>query len=96
MTVADPEQFTFKGNSAIYIRAFVERFNERKRRQIHKIHEMIRFDKIHTSTCKNPCNLGAHWIIEISSVLHSTYVIPRNQDKFVFYVNNHIDWDQFN
>ena len=23
-------------------------------------------------------------------------MVPRDQDKFVFYVNNYIDWDQFN
>ena len=23
-------------------------------------------------------------------------MVPRDQDKFVFYVNNHINWDQFN
>ena len=23
-------------------------------------------------------------------------MVPRNKDKFVFYVNNYIDWDQFN
>ena len=23
-------------------------------------------------------------------------MVPRNQDKFVFYINNYIDWDQFN
>ena len=47
-------------------------------------------------TAENSRNLGAHWIIEISPVLRSTYVVPRNQDKFMFYVNNYIDWNQFN
>ena len=45
---------------------------------------------------ENPCNLDAYWIIEISSVLHSIYVIPRDQNKFMFYVNNYIDWNKFN
>ena len=34
-------------------------------------------------------------MIEISSVLHNAHMVPRNQDKFVFYVNNYIHWDQF-
>ena len=42
-------------------------------------------------TAENPCNLDVHWIIEISSVLRSAHMIPRDQDKFVFYVNNYID-----
>ena len=57
---------------------------------------MIELDKICTLTAKNPRNLDAHRIIEISSVLRSTYMIPRDQDKFVFYLNNYINWDQFN
>ncbi len=45
---------------------------------------------------ENSCNLGAHRIIEISSILCSAHVVPKDQDKVVFYVNNYIDWDQFN
>ena len=47
-------------------------------------------------TTENPRNLGAHWIIEIFLVLCSAHLVPKDQDKFVFYVNNYIDWDQFN
>ena len=49
-----------------------------------------------TLIAENPRNLGAHRIIEISSVLRSAHVVSRDQDKFVFYVNNYINWDQFN
>lgn len=35
-------------------------------------------------------------MIKISSILRNTHVVSRDQDKFVFYVNNNIDWDQFN
>ena len=48
------------------------------------------------STAENPRNLAAHRIIEISFVLRSAHVVPRDQDKIVFYVNKYIDWDQFN
>ena len=41
-------------------------------------------------------NLGAHNIIEVSSVLHSAYIVPRDLDKMVFYVNKCLDKDQFN
>ena len=52
---------------------------------------MIELEKIRTLTVKNPCILSAYWIIEILLVLHSAYIIFKNQDKFVFYVNNYID-----
>ena len=45
---------------------------------------------------KNPRNLGAYCIIKVSLVLRSTHVVPRNQDRRVFYINNYIEWDQFN
>ena len=57
---------------------------------------MIKLEKMRTSTAENPRNLGAHRILEISSVLRDAHMLPKDQDKFVFYVNNYIDWDQFN
>ena len=47
---------------------------------------MIKFEKIHALTSKNLCNSGAHCIIEILSVLRNTHMVPRDQDKFLFYV----------
>ena len=40
---------------------------------------------------ENPYNLGAHCIIKVSSVLHSTYVVLRDQIRIIFYVNNYIN-----
>ncbi len=57
---------------------------------------MIEFEKVRALIMENFHNLSAHWIIEISSVLRSTHMIPRDQDKVVFFINNYIDWDQFN
>ncbi len=48
------------------------------------------------SITKNLCNLGAYRIIEISLVLGSAYMVSTDQDKVVFYINNYINWDQFN
>ena len=35
-------------------------------------------------------------MIEILSVLRSVHIVSKDQNKFVFYVNNYINWDQFN
>ena len=96
VTVADPEQFTPKCKLVIYAGAFVELYNWRNCRQVHEIHGMIELKKMRASTVENPCNLGPYWIIEILSILHSAHMISRDQDKFLFYVNNCIDWDLFN
>lgn len=51
---------------------------------------------MHASTAKNPRNLSTLWSIEIFLVLGSAYIVPRDQDMFVFYVNKNIDWNFFN
>ncbi len=57
---------------------------------------MIELEKMRTSIAKNPRNLSAHRIFEISLILRSAHVVSRDQDKVVFYVNNYINCDQFN
>lgn len=46
---------------------------------------------MHASIIKNSYNFSAHQIIEISLVSGSTYIIPRDPDKVIFYVNNYIN-----
>ncbi len=96
VTVADPEQFTPKSKPVIYTGTFVKLYNCRNRGQVNEIHGMIELEKMRTSIAENPRNFDAHRIIEISSFLHIAHVVPRDQDKVVFYINNYIDWDQFN
>ena len=96
MTVADPEQFTAKSKTIIYTGVFVELYNWKNRGQVHEIHRMVEFDKCHTSIIENLCNLDTHCIIKVFLVLRSPNVVLRDQDRMVFYVNNYIDWDQFN
>ena len=74
----------------------MELYKWKNRGQVHEIHGMVELDKWHASTAENPRNLGAHRIIEVFLVLRSAHVVPRDQDRMVFYVNNYIDWDQFN
>ncbi len=96
VTVADPKRFTLKNKPVTYTRAFVELYNWRNHGQVYEIHGIIELEKMCASIAKNHRNLIAHQIIEISSILYSAYVVLSNQDKVVFYVNNYIDWDQFN
>ena len=90
-----PKQFILKGKPVTYTGAFVNLSNWKNRRQVYKINEMIELQKMRALTTENHWNLDVDWIIEISSVLRSTYMVFGDQDKFIFYVNNYIDWDQF-
>lgn len=49
---------------------------------------MVELEKWNISTSKNPRNFDAHRIIEVFSVLNNAHVVPRDQDKVVFYDNN--------
>lgn len=56
---------------------------------------MIKLEKIYASIADNPLNLGAYQIIEILLVLHWTHVISSDENKFISYMNNYINWDHF-
>ena len=52
---------------------------------------MIELEKMHVLTMENSHNLVTHRIIKILSIPHNAYIVPEDQNKFVFYVNNYID-----
>lgn len=91
ITVVDLEWFIFKNKPVIYTRVFVEFYNWKNRRQVYKINAMIKLKKIRALTAENLCNFGVYWIIKILPVLRSTHVVFKNQNKFVFFVNNYIN-----
>ena len=91
VTVADPERFTAKGKPITYTGAFVELYKWRNRGQVYEIHGMVKLDKWHASTAETPRNLGFCCIIEVSLVICSAHIVPRDQERMVFYVNNYID-----
>lgn len=46
---------------------------------------------MHISIIENLYNTSTYQIIKIMTVLHTTYLVPKNQEKFVFYINNYIN-----
>lgn len=60
------------------------------------MYKMIELKKMRILTVENLYNLSAYQIINIFVVLRSTHVVPKDQNEFVFYINNYINWDQFN
>lgn len=53
---------------------------------------MAELTKYPTLRVENPLNLDVHRFYKISSILQSVYVVPRDNDGNVFYINNYIDW----
>ena len=91
VTIIDPKQFTAKSKPIIYTGAFVELYKLRNHRQVHEIYGMVEIEKWHALTAKNPYNLGAYCTIEVSLVIRSAHIVPRDQNRIIFYVNNYID-----
>ena len=57
---------------------------------------MVELEKYPISRVENPLNLGSQRFYKISKVLRSAHVMPRDTEGNTFYLNNYIDWDQFN
>ena len=91
VTVANLEWFTPKSKLVTYTRALVELYNKNYSEQVYEIYEMIELEKLYTLTLENLHNFSVYQIIEISLVLHNAYVVSRNYNKFMFYINNYID-----
>lgn len=96
VTIADPQQLDQKGKPVMYTRIFVKMYNWRNRRQVHETHGLVKLKKYLISRAENPLNLGVYQFYKISKVLQSTHVMPRETQGNTFYVNNYINWDQFN
>ena len=89
--MADPERFTLKSNPVTSTGAFVKFYNWKNRGQVYEIQSIVELEKMRALTAKNSRNLGAYEIIGLSSILYYAHDVPRDQDKFVFYVHNYID-----
>lgn len=78
MTIIDPKQFTPKNKLVLCTGIFVKFYNWKSYQQVYEIYRIIKFEKMYISIIKNYCNLGTHWIIEISLILYNIYIISRN------------------
>lgn len=63
---------------------------------MYEIYKMVKLKKWSISIAQNLYILGTSCIIKIFVVLHSGHIMPGDQEKTVFYVNNYIDQDQLN
>lgn len=51
---------------------------------------------MHIVTMENPHNFSTYQIGKILLILYISYIVFKDQDKFVFYINNYINSDHFN
>ena len=96
VTVADPQRLDRKGKPVMYTGAFVEIYNWRSRGLVHETHGMVKLEKYPISRAEKPLNLGGQRFYKISEVLQSAHVVPKDTEGNTFYLNNYIDYSQFN
>ncbi len=96
VTVLYPQWLDWKKKPVMYIRVFVEIYNWCYRRLVYKTYGMVELEKYPISRAENPLNLGSQQFYKISKVLQLAYVVPRDTVGNTFYLNNYIDWEQFN
>ena len=92
----DPQQLNQKEKQVMYTQALIEIYNWRYKRLVHETHGIVELEKYSISKAKNLLNLGSQQFYKISEVLQSAHVVSRNTKNNTFYLNNYINWDQFN
>jgi hypothetical protein len=87
----------------VYTGAFIDRLQIMKNSQPHDIHGMIEAQlcscrRSQTEKCwsAKKRNLGCRYFYALENVVRSAHVIPATPEHETFYVNNYIDWDQYN
>lgn len=80
----------------MYTKVFVEIYYWHSRKLVHKTYKIVEIEKYSFSRAKNPWNLSDQRFYKISKILQGTYVVPKDHEDNAFYLNNYINWDQFN
>ena len=96
VTVANPKRLDRKRKPVMYTRAFVEIQNWRSRELVHETYGIVELEKYLILRAEKSLNLGGQQFYKISEVLQSAYVLLRDIEGNTFYLNNYIDWNQFN
>jgi hypothetical protein len=111
ISVQDPERWNMVTNDdgisrrkpAIYTGAFIDRLQIMHSGRPHEIHGML---EAQHCMCRRPqsekCwsvkkrNLGCRCFYALENVVRSAHVVPSGTEHESFYINNYIDWDQYN
>jgi hypothetical protein len=101
--IADDDGIPRK-KSAVYTGALLDRLQVLNSGRPHEIHGMVEARRCPcrrtlSETCWSSSrkrNLGCRSFYLLESVIRSAHVIPTSAEHESFYVNNYIDWDQYN
>lgn len=75
----------------MYTRVFLKIYNWQNRKLVYEIHSIVELKKNPISRTENFLNLGDQQFYTISEILQSAYIVPRDIEDNIFYLNNYID-----
>ena len=97
MEVLDIDNRDFKGRPKRIQGALLDVFDYRHRGEVQEYHGMIEVARGRQSNAANPRTLGSRRFYGLPSIERSAHVVPATiRGKEFFYVNNYIDWGQYN
>ena len=96
VSVLDHEQLETDERSEIYTEAFIDVMHWVNKRATDKIHGMFEAEIMSVSTVINSRALSSWWFYDLSHIICSVHLVSVNEQCTRFYVNNFIDWDQYN
>ncbi len=82
--------------SNIYTEILIKHLRKWYQELLHEIHDMIEMKNWSINLIRNSWKLKAHWFYWLMNVIQSAHVMFMNENMNIYYVNNYIDWDQYN
>jgi len=82
--------------SSVYTEILIKRLRKRHQELSHEIHDMIEMKNWSINLIRNSRKLKAHQFYWLTNVIWSAHVMLINENMSIYYVNNYIDWDQYN
>ena len=95
-TVIDHERKDDRGKCMKYPGIFLEMLKWRNSGDPFRSHGMLEVEIQQASKSVHPRKLVGQRIYDISTVIRSAHLVPKDLNQTIFYVNNFIDWDQYN
>ena len=95
VTVVGDSRRDSKGAPVQYTGVFINLLRLKNNEQVHSVHGMVEVEDWPQVRTQNPRNIGHRCFLNMSRLLQSAHIIPTDNTG-VYYVNNYIDWDQYN
>lgn len=82
--------------SSVYTEILIKHLRKRHQELSHEIYDMIEMKNWSINLIRNSWKLKTHRFYWLTNVIRSAHVMLMNENMSIYYVNNYIDWNQYN